>query len=148
MDLIYKHEIKIIIIKMDKTNQKVYSTPYQMPLLTSLKFDDGLELKVLAGKNGEQWFDLRFYDEKGNPTRRGVRVRKAVISSIINVYEELDEPGVLMALNEMENKKKEVKEKLKDNGFLGKKVKKETVKIDEADNSSETPSDIVYTKKK
>lgn len=133
---------------MDKTNQKVYTTPYQMPLLSSLKFDDGLELKVMAGKNGEQWFDIRFYDDKGNPTRRGVRLRKSVISSIINVYEELDEPGVLMALNEMENKKKEVKEKLKDNGYLGKKVKKEVQKNEEADNSSETPSDIVYTKKK
>ena len=133
---------------MDKTNQKVYTTPYQMPLLSSLKFDDGLELKVMAGKNGEQWFDIRFYDDKGNPTRRGVRLRKAVISSIINVYEELDEPGVLMALNEMETKKKEVKEKLNNNGFLGKKVKKEVQKLEEVDNSSETPSDIVYTKKK
>lgn len=131
---------------MEKTNQKTYTTPYQMPVLKTEKFDDGLELNVMAGKNGEQWYDLRFYDDKHNPTRRGVRVRKAVIAKVIGVYEELDEPGVLLALNEMDKVKKEVKEKLKEN-FSGKKRTKEAVKVED-DKSSETVSDIPYTKKK
>lgn len=116
-----------------------------MPILKKKEYDDGLKITVYSGKNDEQWFDIRYFHE-GNPTKRGIRLRKAVVTDIISIHEELDDTGFNIALTEViEEKKKELKESFKTSEkMLGQKKKKVVV---EDDVESATVSDIDFPKK-
>ena len=130
-------------MNQSKTNQ--IKKPYEMPILKKKEYDDGLKITVYSGKNDEQWFDIRYFHE-GNPTKRGIRLRKAVVTDIISIHEELDDTGFNIALTEViEEKKKELKESFKTSEkMLGQKKKKVVV---EDDVESATVSDIDFPKK-
>lgn len=83
-----------ILIKImdseDKINLNTKNNKgYTMKTLFEKDFGTGFAIKVYEGKANEHWYDLRHYSENGQPTRRGVRLRRNVIREIIDIFEEL-----------------------------------------------------------